>query len=506
MVHYLRHTLIGHLTKLRLWAGNCRKGRISSIPRGGAKVNLTGRHLFALAAISILMLSTGCSERDPTELQVARARIDPMVFDEQYDPFNVLYGEDAYFQPFSGTDANSLKVDSLYASNGSLSIKVSVPPKGSALGVYAGGVLTAVESRDFTDFNALTFKARTESLTDIVLDVVGFGNDNTGTSLYEAGRANIPIGPEWTFVIIPVPAPSKLISERGIFTFAEGFQEPHTLGYDIWFDEIQFAQLNNVTDPRPIMPSGNKQAFIGASVSLQGTRTAFNVDGAFVFVDHSANYFDFFSSDESVAVVSGSEVKLVGEGTATITGKLEDVDANGRIVLTGYLPPESAATPPTHPAGEVISMFSDVYNDVNVDTWNTEWGGSTAQVQNFVVDGDNTMMYTGLNFVGIEFLNPMIDASAMTHFNMDVYAPAGTNFKVKLVSFPPGLPNSVETADLILDNASTPAFIMGDWSYLDIPMADFQLPEGWSWAHVGQLVLSTSNAQLVLVDNVYWHK
>ena len=81
-----------------------------------------------------------------------------MVFDEQYDPFNVLYGEDAYFQPFSGTYANSLKVDSLYASNGSLSIKVSVPPKGSELGDYAGGVLTAVGSRDFADSNALTFQ------------------------------------------------------------------------------------------------------------------------------------------------------------------------------------------------------------------------------------------------------------------------------------------------------------------------------------------------------------
>jgi hypothetical protein len=124
------------------------------------KVNLTRRHLFALVAIPLLILSTGCSERNPTELPAARARIDHMVFDEQYDPFNVLYGEDAYFQPFSGTDANSLKVDSLYASNGSLSIKISVPPKGSALGVYAGGVLTAVESRDFTDFNAMTFKVR----------------------------------------------------------------------------------------------------------------------------------------------------------------------------------------------------------------------------------------------------------------------------------------------------------------------------------------------------------
>ena len=469
-------------------------------------MNLTRRHLFALAAISLLVFSAGCSDRNPTDLPVSRANIDPMVFDEEYDPINVLYGKDAFFQAFSGTDIHSLKVDSLFASNGKLSIKVTVPPEGSAMGAYAGGVLTAIDSRDFTDFNALTFKARIESISSISLDVAGFGNDNTGTSLYEAGRSNITLTPEWTLVIIPIPAPSKLVAERGLFTFAEGWEAPHTLGYDIWFDEIKFAQLGNITNPRPIMPSGNKQAFIGAKVSLEGTRTIFEVDGAFVSVDHSANYFDFITSDSLVAVVDGSDVVLVGEGTATITAKLEDIDGNGRIVMTGYLPPESAAVPPTLPAGDVISMFSDVYNNVPVDTWNTEWGGSTAQVQSFVVDGDNTLMYSGLNFVGIEFFNPMIDASDMTHFHMDVFAPAGTNFKIKLVSFPPDLPNSVETMDLTLDGTTTPPFAAGAWVSLDIPMADFQLPVGWDWSHIGQLVLSTSNAQLVLVDNIYWHK
>lgn len=469
-------------------------------------MKLTRRYLFALAAISILILSSGCSERNLTDLPTARANIDPIVFDEQYDYDAVLYGADAYNQAFLDTDIYAFGVDSLYASNGKLSVKISVPAKGSAMGLYAGGVLTAIEARDFTDYNALTFKARTESLTDITLDVAGFGNDNTGTSLYGAGMGPIAIGPEWTLVTIPIPAPSKLIAETGLFTYAEGYQEPHVLGYDIWIDEIKFAQVSNVTDPRPIMPSGNRQAFIGATVSLEGTRTAFNIDGVFKFVEHSPYYFDFFSSDVAVAVVEGSTVRLVGEGTATITGKLEETDANGRIVMTGYEAPGNAATPPALPAGDVISMFSDVYNDVNVDTWNTQWGGSTAQTQPYAVNGDNTLMYSGLNFVGIEFRNPTIDASAMTHFNMDVYAPAGTNFSVKLVSFPPELTSGVETTDLRLEATTTPPFVAGDWSYLDIPMEDFVLPEGWDWSHVGQLVLSTSSASLVLVDNVYWHK
>ncbi len=467
-------------------------------------MKLTTRHLFALATICLLILVTGCSDRDPSSLPVGRADIDPMVFDEEYDPINVLYGADAYFQPFSGTYAQSLKVDSLFASNGSLSIKVTVPPDGSPLGAYAGGVLTAVASRDFADFNALTFKARTDSLSSITLNTVGFGNDNTGNSLFEAGRSNINIGPEWTKVVIPIPAPSKIVSERGLFTFAEGWEAPHVLGYDIWFDEIQFAQVSNITNPRPRMPSGSIQSFIGTTVSLEGTMTIFEVDGAFVFVNHSPNYFDFLSSDPAVAVVNESEVTIVGEGTAAITGKLEGLDAAGSVGLRGFLPPATAAVPPSLPGSDVISMFSDVYSDVPVDTWNTNW--SPTQLQDYVIAGDNTKMYSNLTFVGIEFLNPTIDASAMTHFHLDLYAPVGTNFRVKFVAFPPEFPDGVETADLTFDSATTPPFTSGAWVPLEIPLADFIIPEGWDWSHVGQLVLSTANSQLVLVDNVYWHK
>jgi hypothetical protein len=481
-------------------------------------VKLTRRHLFALAAISVLILSTGCSDRNPTDLPVSRADIDPMVFDEQYDPYNVLYGADAYFQPFSGTDTYSLKVDSLYASNGKLSIKISVPPAGSAMGAYAGGVLTAVAGRDFADFNALTFKARTDSISNITLNTIGFGNDNTGTSLYEAGRSGesfspIVVGPEWKTFIVPIPAPSKVISERGLFTFAEGWEDPHVLGYDIWFDEIQFAKVDNITDRIPRLPRGEKHVFVGTTVIPSGTQTWFVVDDAYMVVDHSPNNFDYISTDPSVGRVVGSEIQVVGEGTTTIEAYLEGIKSNTSVILNGYIPPTVAATPPSVPPENVISMFSDVYSDVPVDTWLTDWSPPQVQVQDYVVAGDNTKMYAGLPYAGIEFRTPTIDASEMTHLHMDVYAPIGTNFMVKLASFPPDWedPLPPQTALLTLNRTSVPPFTSGEWVSLDIPLADFQIDprytwDDWDWTNVGQLVLDTIDAQLVMVDNIYFHK
>jgi hypothetical protein len=253
------------------------------------------------------------------------------------------------------------------------------------------------------------------------------------------------------------------------------------------------------------MRSVNRQYIVGSTVPVQNTSTVFTVDGAFVPVDHSPNYFDFASSDASVAVVEQGRIRVIGQGQAVVTANIEGLAVNGTITVTGNPPPTAAADPPTVPAQSVVSMFSDVYADVPVDTWRADWGGSTAIVEDYVVAGSNTKMYSALNFVGITFESAKIDASGMTHFHLDVYAPAGTNFKVKLVSFPPDLTAGVQTEDLILGSATTPAFHAGTWSSLDIPLTDFQLPASWDWTHVGQLVLSTTDAQLVLVDNVYWH-
>jgi len=455
-----------------------------------------------LFVLSVLAPQLGCSGRDPMDLEVSRAKIDPVVFDDDYSP-------DVYFQAFAQTNVVAVQLDSVYAYNGyapdgARSLKINIAPGGSALGSYSGGVLTSVASRDFLDYNALSFWARADR--DISLDLAGFGNDNTGTSLYEASRSGIPLTRDWQHIIVPIPNPSKLIAERGLFTFAEGLEEQYPDGYDIWVDEIRFVKVDSLTVFRPTLRSVNRQYFVGSTVNLDGASTVFQLGNTFLPVNHSPNYFDFESSDPSVAKVIRGRVQVSGVGKATITATLQGYPAIGSVSVAGYEPPRAAPPTPTLPASDVISLWSDTYPNVTVDTWRADWGGVTTQVEDYTVGNRHMKLYSSLNWVGIDFLNKKIDASSMTHLHVDVYAPAGTNFKLKVVSFPSQLTHSVETQEKIFNATSTPAFHPGSWSSLEIPLTDFQLPTDWDWSRIGELVLASTDAQLVLVDNLYWHK
>jgi hypothetical protein len=430
---------------------------------------------------------------------VARARIDPVVFDDFFD-------EDVYPQAFSGTDIYAITIDSVYAQNsGGKSMKVTVPPQGSALGGYAGGVLTAVEARDFADFNALTFYAR--SSVNSTLNEVGFGNDNTGFSLYTAGRANIPLAAAtWTFLVVPIPSPRKLVAERGMFTYAEGFETPYPDGHTLWFDEIRYAKLTNVERVSASMPTVRKQYLVGSTATIEGTTTRFNIDGVPVVVNHMSNYFDFFSANPAVSEIEGNTIRVIGAGQDTITAKLDTLKVTGRVIITSFEAPATAAPVPTVPSGDVISLYGETYPAHPVDSFNPRWGGSTTQDAIYTIDGNENLMYTTLNYVGIDFLSNPIDATQMTHLHLDVYAPAGTNFGVKPVNFPAGSTTPNGQPELTFTASTVPAFTAGAWSSLEIPMSSFVFPEGVTPDNIGQLVLVTTDARLVLVDNIYWHR
>lgn len=459
-------------------------------------MNSTLRHALALAAVPLLALGAGCSGRDVAGLEVARARIEPLVFDDGY-------GDDVYFQAFSGTYYEATSIDSVYAHDSAASLKVVVPPRDSALGGYAGGVLTSVKVRDLADFNALTFYAR--SSVNSTLNEIGFGDDNTGTSVYSVSRSNIPLNTGWTFVVVPVPSPSKLIAERGLFLFAERWEETQPQGHELWFDDIRFAKLGNISNPRPFMPSGARGYFIGSTVSLTGTRTTFDVDGADVVVNHKPGYFDYQISDPTVATASRRGITIIGAGTAILTATLGGVDVAGALRLDAYQPPASAAPAPTVPAADVIALFSDAYDTEPVDRWfNPEWTYITTQFGFYTIAGDRNLMYSTFNFVGIEFTANTIDITGMTHLHLDVYAPGGSDFKVKLVAFSADNGYMLGQPELTFNASTTPSFQAGAWSSLEIPLDDFQFSVPRD--HIGQVVLSTSDAQLVLVDNIYWHR
>lgn len=157
-----------------------------------------------------------------------------------------------------------------------------------------------------------------------------------------------------------------------------------------------------------------------------------------------------------------------------------------------------AAPVPTHPASDVISLFSNAYTNNTVDTWSTVW--DNADVADTAVSGDDIKVYTNFVFAGIEFISSMVDASAMDFFHIDYYTYNAANFNVKLVDF--GADGAFAGGD---DTEHELSFTPNQnaWNSLDIPFGDFV--NLTNRAHLAQLILVSSNSK-VYIDNAYFHK
>jgi hypothetical protein len=445
--------------------------------------------LVAVAALFAFGL-TGCARHTGI---LAPTIKDPAVFDDGF-------GAGVDFQAFAGSKLDALGIDSTVTHSGATSIRVTVPAPGDPSGTYAGGAFTTNRARDLSSYDALTFWAKADH--PITFNVLGLGNDNTGTSRYEAKWQNVAMTTEWAKYVIPIPLASRLTNEKGLFFFAEGAEMG--AGATVWFDDILFENLDTVTNPRPSFPSQALSPDVGSTLAVPGTQVTFAVDGVDRTLDVMPGYFTFASSADTVATGGEGVVHVVGLGTATITGSLGGVPATGAITLTPNPAPQTGAPAPTVAAANVISMFSNAYTSVAVDTWSTSW--DLADVASVQVAGNDTKKYTNLVYAAVEFTGThVIDATAMTHFHLDVWAPTGTTFKVKLVDF--GANGSYGGGDdkeheLTFSSGSTPAFSVGAWSSLEIPLSSFV--NLTTRAHLAQLILS-GDMGTVYVDNVYFH-
>jgi len=448
-----------------------------------------------LAALTLAFVF-GCSDNTPSGLAE---------FSTNSDVFVDQFGPNVQFQAFLGSKLDAVGIDGANTFSGSQSLIVTVPDPGNPTETYAGGAFVTTVGRDLSQYNALTLYARASRA--ITLDVVGIGNDNTGTSRFTAEVNNVAVGTDWTKIVIPIPDPAKLTAERGMFYFAEGPESGS--GFTMWFDEIQFETLPTITNPQPSIPSSTIEVEQGDTITVGNGSVAFNVSSDTVTVSAMPAYFAFVSSDSSVVDIAGNGViSAVGLGTADLTANLGTVPASGTISVSVVTPAPRPATPaptPGEPSSDVISLFSNAYTNVPVSTWSADW--DAADVSDEQVVGDDVKKYENLAFAGIEFASPTIDASTMTHFHIDIWVPgtvsAATEFKVKLVDFgPDGVFGNDDSEDeLTFTTTSSPALESQNWVSFDIPLAAFT--NLTTTEHLAQLVLSGTQLPIVYVDNVY---
>jgi hypothetical protein len=164
--------------------------------------------------------------------------------------------------------------------------------------------------------------------------------------------------------------------------------------------------------------------------------------------------------------------------------------------------PTVAAPTPTKLAANVISMFSNAYTNVTVDTWRTGW--SAASLTDMQVAGNDVKKYASLDFVGIEAVGPnTINASTMDRFNIDIWTPNVTTFKIKLVDF--GANGTYQGGDDVEHELSfTPT--KESWNTLSIKMSDFTGLT--TTAHIAQIIFAgvPTGTGVIYIDNVYFSK
>ncbi len=452
--------------------------------------------------VALMLISVFSCKRELSDLE-------PATFPTTAEVFIDGFSAGLNYGAFGGSKVTAFDVDSEVKYKGSASMKFAVPDAGDPKGAYAGGAYFTSVGRDLSGYDALTFWAKASKSATI--DVVGFGND-FGESKYLATLNGVKVNTNWQKYIIPIPDPSKLKQERGMFFYSEGPE--NDLGYTFWIDELQFEKLGTIAHPKAFILEGQDQVLsveTGQQLNIGGLSVSYNMPtGVDQSVGAAPGYFSFSSSNPAVATVSNTGVvSILDAGKTVITAKVGDLIAAGSLTLNSSgkaIGPEVAAPTPTVKADSVISLFSNAYNNVNVDTWNTRWQFSTAEDFEVKIAGNDAKRYRNLNFVGIEFTSKTIDASKMTHFHMDIWTPDPTDppksFKVLLVDF--GANNTFGGGDDSSHELSftSPTLTSKQWVSLDIPLSNFTgLTKR---ANLAQLVLS-GDLPNVYVDNVYFY-
>lgn len=445
-------------------------------------------------------------------------------------------GTGVSFADFGGA-ANNVTVDATETFNGRKVINFQVTGTGS----YSGGAWVTSTPRDLSAYNALTFWAKASKAE--TLNVTGIGND-AGTSAgtgFASERTALALTTGWQKFTIPIPSPARYKNVGGLFHVADAPD-----GYTLYLADVIYEHLGTGILGTGTASIGNGNTTT-ASVATAGT---YNIDanqsqavftvagdpGSPVTVKPVANtFFDFTSSNASVASVSGSGV-ITGEGAGgpvTISATLGGVAATGSyaVTVTGVLGQPTTLPPvPSHATGaSVYSLYSSVTGgytgtaadqSAKIDTWLTGWSAGSGGAP-FTLTTDtgsaaprkyvftNSATYIGVEFYGTAGVN-QIDAAGrgLTQIHVDLWTPDNaTNFQVKLVDFGAdgafgGGDDTEGTATLTAD--STPPLATGAWLSYELTLAS-DFPGLANMHHLAQMVLVAPNGGTMFLDNIYFH-
>lgn len=303
------------------------------------KTNFLKYTMYAFAkAFAILILFTGC-QPDDSNLQEATFPNIAEVFTDV--PVNLTDQFFVSFDPNAGANTLGFGTDNTVAFEGTTSIRIDVPAPNDPNGNFIGGIfLDRGVGRNLTAYNTLSFYAF--SSVPATIDV-GFGTDFETNAFAVNTQVNLSTG--WNRYFVPIPNADRLVQEKGMFLFAAGTGSTGGDAFTFWMDEIRFDQTNLVTLNGATIFGGQDQvtaANVGSTVSVTDTFASFNTtsnpagNSQITTVSTTPGYYDFASSNESVATVDASGIVTIlsDASSAIITATLDGSPVQGSLTIT----------------------------------------------------------------------------------------------------------------------------------------------------------------------------
>ncbi len=457
------------------------------------------RHTITLGFVMLISLSC---ERDLSDNATASG------FSKTPEVFIDGFSSGLEYYPYENSKFDAFTVDTETKYSGSASMRFDVPNAGDPDGAYAGAIFRDDNGgRNLTQYNALTFWAK--ATTAGTINDIGYGQD-FGENKYQVSLQNLQLTTNWKKYIIPIPDASKLTQEKGMFWYAEGPENGD--GYTFWIDELKFEKLGTIAAGQVSILNGSNQtetSYVGVNSKIDGVSATFNLpNGNNQTISISPSYLLFNSSNPSVASVDSSgSITSLSAGTAVITATYGGANVVGSLTINCAGTFVHAPTP-TKSQANVISLFSNTYENVPVNYYNGYWQPWQTTVSNdFSVQGDTILNYTIFNFVGIEYSSPTINATSMTHVHLDVFIPGtiapGRQLRVLVVDF--GANGAFGGGDDTRHSTTftAPTLVSQNWISIDIPFS--AMPTLASRSHLAQLILEGGDGSLLYVDNIYFY-
>jgi len=466
--------------------------------------------------LATLLMAASC-ERDTTQLPTAtNYPTNPNVFIDDFS---------AGLDYIAWGKVTNFDLDYREKYSGTTSMRFDVPNFGDPFGNAAGGVFQVAAGRDLSSYNTLSFWAKA-SQVDTLSDL-GFGSSNVKGVIDETYKVTINklvLTTTWTKYYIPIPDPSKLNHEKGMFWY---YVIPTNggKGFTFWIDEMKYENLGTIANGKVGDLNGGKDQTLNnienGQYMLPALSAEFNLPtGVNQLVNFPASYLNIESSNPTVAKsIKPGTYTVMSKGSTLISAKLKNTPIKGSYLVNSIgepVLPSTAAPIPTLDATNVISLFSDQYNNAAIDSYQPGWtwsgGGFTTDFKLLKLTDNNTIRYSNYNdiynqkgvLVAISFESTPINISTMTHLHLDVWVPAtspnSTNKPmIKLDDFGANFGGSSSTG---IYNRPT-ALATDQWVQLDIPLSSFVGLT--SKSHLVHVVFENFPTVFYL-DNIYLHK